>query len=201
MRSSPANASVIWVPMEAIWTIGAASRPVKNTYMIRSPTSSGPPSTRSPPTRSSARRSRRRCGGEGAGARNGGHRLRDVRKIRWRPSRRRSVPAARRCRPSRCGCRRGSPQPAGDVGVDLAPLPENGTKALEEDGHPATEEDQHGERDGGQLPVEPEEHAERDTAVTNPPTSCTRPVPTRFRIPSASDMMREMSTPVFVESK
>jgi hypothetical protein len=39
------------------------------------------------------------------------------------------------------------------------------------------------------------------TAVTMPPTRSTRPVPTRFRMPSASDMMREMRTPVFVESK
>ena len=38
-------------------------------------------------------------------------------------------------------------------------------------------------------------------AVTKPPTSCTRPVPTRFLMPSASDMMREISTPVCVESK
>ena len=39
------------------------------------------------------------------------------------------------------------------------------------------------------------------TAVTRPPTSCTRPVPTRFLMPSASDMMRDTSTPVCVESK
>ena len=38
MRSSPAKASVICVPMEAICTSGAAIRPVKNTYMMRSPT-------------------------------------------------------------------------------------------------------------------------------------------------------------------
>ena len=38
-------------------------------------------------------------------------------------------------------------------------------------------------------------------AVTTPPTSWTRPVPTRFRIPSASLMTRETSTPVCVESK
>ena len=38
-------------------------------------------------------------------------------------------------------------------------------------------------------------------AVTNPPTSCTRPVPTRLRMPSASIMIRETSTPVLVESK
>ena len=38
-------------------------------------------------------------------------------------------------------------------------------------------------------------------AVTTLPTSCTRPLPTRFRIPSASVMMREMRMPVLVESK
>ncbi len=39
------------------------------------------------------------------------------------------------------------------------------------------------------------------TAVRIEPVSWTRPVPTRFRMPSASVMIREMSTPVFVESK
>ena len=38
-------------------------------------------------------------------------------------------------------------------------------------------------------------------AVTSPPTSCTSPVPTKFRTPSASVMMREMRIPVLVESK
>jgi hypothetical protein len=37
-------------------------------------------------------------------------------------------------------------------------------------------------------------------AVIEPPTSCTKPLPTRFRIPSASVMIREISTPVCVES-
>ena len=38
-------------------------------------------------------------------------------------------------------------------------------------------------------------------AVNSPPMSSTRPVPTRFRTPSASLMIREIKTPVFVESK
>ena len=38
-------------------------------------------------------------------------------------------------------------------------------------------------------------------AVRTPPTSCTRPVPTRLRMPSASLMMRDSSTPLCVESK
>ena len=37
MRSSPANASLICVPIEAICTSGAATRPVKNRYMTKSP--------------------------------------------------------------------------------------------------------------------------------------------------------------------
>ena len=37
MRSSPANASVICVPIEAIWTIGMAIRPVNEMYANRSP--------------------------------------------------------------------------------------------------------------------------------------------------------------------
>ena len=51
MRSSPAKASVIWVPMAAICTIGAAMRPVKKMYMKRSPTVIRPASTSPPPTR------------------------------------------------------------------------------------------------------------------------------------------------------
>ncbi len=38
-------------------------------------------------------------------------------------------------------------------------------------------------------------------AVTTPPNICSSPVPTRLRIPSASFITRETSTPVFVESK
>ena len=37
MRSSPANASVICVPMLAIETSGAATSPMKKTYMMKSP--------------------------------------------------------------------------------------------------------------------------------------------------------------------
>ncbi len=38
------------------------------------------------------------------------------------------------------------------------------------------------------------------TAVTSPPRNSTRPVPTRFRTPSTSLMMRETSVPVLLES-
>ena len=37
MRSSPANASVIWVPIEAIETSGAATSPMKKMYITKSP--------------------------------------------------------------------------------------------------------------------------------------------------------------------
>jgi hypothetical protein len=39
------------------------------------------------------------------------------------------------------------------------------------------------------------------TALNAPPTSCTIPVPTRLRIPSASFITRAMSTPVWCSSK
>ncbi len=39
------------------------------------------------------------------------------------------------------------------------------------------------------------------TAVRIDPVNCTSPVPTRFLMPSASVMMREMRMPLFVESK
>ena len=39
------------------------------------------------------------------------------------------------------------------------------------------------------------------TAVMMPPTSCTKPVPMRFRTPSTSDMIRETSAPDFALSK
>ena len=39
------------------------------------------------------------------------------------------------------------------------------------------------------------------TAVRIEPVNWTSPVPTRFRTPSASLMMREMRTPLLVESK
>ena len=44
-------------------------------------------------------------------------------------------------------------------------------------------------------------HTSAMPAVTRPPTICTKPVPTRFRIPSASVMIREIRMPLLVESK
>ena len=38
------------------------------------------------------------------------------------------------------------------------------------------------------------------TAVSKPPTKSTNPVPIRLRMPSTSDMMRDTSVPVLVES-
>ena len=50
MRSSPASASVICVPMAAICTIGAASKPTKKTYMKKSPSVIVPARMAWPPT-------------------------------------------------------------------------------------------------------------------------------------------------------
>jgi len=51
MRSSPANASLICVPMEAICTSGAATRPMKKTYITKSPRVMRSASIARPPTR------------------------------------------------------------------------------------------------------------------------------------------------------
>ncbi len=48
MRSSPANASEICVPMDAICTSGAATSPTRYTYMNRSPSVIRPLSTSRP---------------------------------------------------------------------------------------------------------------------------------------------------------
>ena len=49
MRSRPANASVICVPMLAIEIIGAASRPMKKMYITKSPSVIRPPTISLPP--------------------------------------------------------------------------------------------------------------------------------------------------------
>ena len=50
MRSSPANASVICVPMEAIDTSGAATSPMKRMYMTSSPSVISPARMARPPS-------------------------------------------------------------------------------------------------------------------------------------------------------
>ena len=50
MRSSPANASVICVPIDAIWTSGAATSPMKKMYMTKSPSVIVPARIARPPT-------------------------------------------------------------------------------------------------------------------------------------------------------
>ena len=49
MRSSPANASVIWVPMDAICMTGATTTPVNSRYRSRSPTVHAPAMIACPP--------------------------------------------------------------------------------------------------------------------------------------------------------
>jgi len=51
MRSSPANASVICVPMDAMLISGIATSPTKMLYMNRSPSVIAPESTERPPSR------------------------------------------------------------------------------------------------------------------------------------------------------
>ncbi len=50
MRSRPANASVICVPIDAIDTSGAATRPMKKMYMTSSPSVISPAMMARPPS-------------------------------------------------------------------------------------------------------------------------------------------------------
>ena len=50
MRSRPANASVICVPIDAIDTSGAATRPMKKMYITRSPSVISPAMIARPPS-------------------------------------------------------------------------------------------------------------------------------------------------------
>jgi hypothetical protein len=50
MRSSPANASLICVPIEAMPTTGATVMPVKKRYMMKSPSVMVPARIARPPT-------------------------------------------------------------------------------------------------------------------------------------------------------
>ena len=50
MRSRPANASVIWVPMDEIWITGAISSPVNSRYCTSSPVVQEPDMSACPPS-------------------------------------------------------------------------------------------------------------------------------------------------------
>ena len=93
-------------------------------------------------------------------------------------------------------------EPAGDLGVDLAALAEQRPQPLERERHAAAERGERDDRDAASAPSSDRTGTPaRTIAVTTLPVSCTRPVPTRFRMPSASVMIREISTPDCVESK
>ena len=93
---------------------------------------------------------------------------------------------------SRCACRRASRASRPVTSAVIAPRSRKiGRSLLKAYAIPPPNATRISSVDRRQLPVEPEEHAERDDAGDRTrPTSCTSPVPTRFRIPSASFMTR-----------
>ena len=79
MRSRPANASVICVPMQAIETSGAATRPMKKMYITKSPSVIWPARMSLPPSQIMTHADDADDhGAAGGGRRDAGHRLRDV---------------------------------------------------------------------------------------------------------------------------
>ena len=142
MRSSPANASVICVPIDAIETSGAATRPMKKMYMTRSPSVISPAmiarppsqiiSTPMMPTMTVLPAVRRR---------DAGHRLGDVAEQAVRALREDDLLALLggvglddADAAERLG------EPAGDLGVDLAALAEQRPQRPERVGHAAAED-------------------------------------------------------------
>ena len=204
MRSSPANASVICVPMEAIYTSGAATRPVKKMYMTKSPSvmRAGQDVAAAQPDHHHADDADDHRGA-GGGRRDAGHRLRDVAEQAVRALREHDLLALLggvALDDADAAQRLG--QPAGHLGVDLAALAEERPQRLEGVGHAAAEDAEHDDRDDGEPPVEVE---------------AARPAPMHGRDQTADQldepgahqvadalgvgMTREMSTPVCVESK
>ena len=164
MRSSPANASVIWVPIEAIDTSGAATRPMKKMYITKSPSVMRPARMSLPPSHTiSTPTDADDHGAAGGGRRDAGHRLGDVAE--------QPVGAVREddlfallggvaLDDADAAERLG--EPPGDLGVDLAALAEQRPQRLEGVGHAAAEQAQHDHRDDRQAPVEIEQHAQAD---------------------------------------
>ena len=145
MRSRPANASVICVPIEAIETSGAATSPMKKMYMTRSPSVISPARIARPPSQiistpmmpmitvlPAVRRG------------HAGHRLRDVAEQPVRALGEDDLLALLggvRLDDADAAERFG--QPAGDLGVDLAALAEQRPQRAEGVGHAAAERAEH----------------------------------------------------------
>ena len=141
MRSSPANASVICVPIDAIETSGAATSPMKKMYITKSPSviAPGQDVVAAEPHHQHADHAddHRAAGG---GRRDAGHRLGDVAE---QPvgavgeddllALLGGVALDDADAAERLG------QPAGDLGVDLAALAEQRPQRLEGVGHAAAE--------------------------------------------------------------
>ncbi len=137
MRSRPANASVICVPMLASWTIGTVMSAVSVRYITKSPMVMSPARIDEPPTSIiempiSADDQRR----ERADRRNTGHRARDVAQEAMRALGEHELLALfRRVRLDDADTAEGFAEAPGHLGVDLAAFAEQRTQALERGGH------------------------------------------------------------------
>ena len=204
MRSSPANASLICVPMFASWTTGIAISAVNDRYMTKSPIVISP--ARIDGSADQHHRDQRRPEDQRRGRADRGHagqRLGDVAEQPVRALGEHHLLALLgRVGLDDADAAERFGQPARHLGVDRAALAEQRPQPLERHRHAAAERAEDEDRDAPSAASSGRTgRRARATAETIEPASCTRPVPTRFRMPSASVMMREMRTPVLVESK
>src|ERR1051326_6592024 len=188
MRSSPANASVICVPIDAMLMSGSATSPTKKTYWTSWPSVIDCDSTARPPTRIITMEiaPMTNC----ANAPTPDTPVIVVATLRNslcapRANTSRSLRSDRyaftiRIPPSVSARQRGPPttfrpipfydpnpperlrQTAGHVGVDLAALAKQRPQPRKRVRHPPAEQREDQDRERGELPVQPEQHAQRD---------------------------------------
>jgi hypothetical protein len=203
MRSSPANASLICVLIEAICITGAASRPTKKMKENRSPRVMVPLRIARPPTRISTRpTSPTTTVANDPTAETPVMVLATFLNIRCTP------PVNTRC--SRCSVpyaftTRMPPSVSVSRPVTSAVIwlrsRKTGRMRVNMVASTAPKSPSTTRIAMVSCQFSQNRNPRATSAVKLPPTSCTMPVPTRFRMPSASFMMRLTATPTWVESK
>ncbi len=162
MRSRPANASVICVPIDAIETSGAATSPMKKMYMKKSPSVIRPAMMSRPPSQIITMLITPMIDvAAGGGRGHAGHRLRDVAEEAMRALRKDDLLALLRgVALDHANAAKRFGETTRDFGVDLAALAEQRTQHPEGVRHPASEQAEHEHRDEREPPVDVEEDAE-----------------------------------------
>jgi hypothetical protein len=166
MRSRPAIASLICVPIDAMFTTGAASRPTNAVYVSSSPSVIAPRITAGPPSAKITKPTSPTTTVEPAVvAGHAGDRARDVAEEAVHALREhRLLAPLGAVRLHDADAVQRLVQPPGDLRVDLAALAEDRPQRLERRRHPRAEDRQQHEDRERHHPVEVQQHGERERA-------------------------------------